>query len=107
MRRGFAFRLGRLSCGTLGVQPTVERMWRDGVQRAGRGNTDADHRRADVYAAADQAGEQDQVFRSGRRRLSGVGEASRRDGLNQIKRARGVVDQSGASLVDLGDGVLA
>ena len=110
MRWGFAFELGPFELwDALGVEPTVERMRREGcaVPRTGRAH----------------AGSGAQVVLSRRRTAKGSRgtryfdiqrgawqELEPRPGvlvLGDLKRARGVVKKNaGASLVDLGDGVL-
>jgi 3-hydroxyacyl-CoA dehydrogenase len=109
MRWGFAFGLGPFELwDALGVEPTVERMRRDGcalpenIERMLASGARA------FYAVADHDGQPatryfDLAHATWR-------ELEPRSGvlpLAEIKRARGVVRQNaGASLVDLGDGVL-
>ena len=109
MRWGFAFHLGPFELwDALGVQSTVDRMWRDGCTVPASVTRMLTTGAQAFYAAADHAGE------PGTRYFDLVEgayrELEKRPGvmaLNQIKRARGVVKTNpGASLVDLGDGVL-
>jgi 3-hydroxyacyl-CoA dehydrogenase len=109
MRWGFAFKLGPFETwDALGFRDTTERMRKDGCALPPNIECMLSAGANSFYEAADRAGEP-------RTRYFDFGNGAWRDleprpgiiVLDDLKRARGVVKQNaGASLVDLGDGVL-
>ena len=109
MRWGFAFQLGPFETwDALGFRETAERMRKDGCGLPANVERMLASGAASFYETADRAGEPGA-------RYFDLGAAAYRDleprpgviVLSDLKRARGVVKRNaGASLVDLGDGVL-
>jgi 3-hydroxyacyl-CoA dehydrogenase len=109
MRWGFAFPLGPFKFwDALGVPETVERMRRDGAAVPAKVERMLSSGAKSFYEAADQAGEP--CTRYFDLNAGHYSDLEKRPGvlaLGEIKRARGVIKRNpGASLVDLGDGVL-
>jgi 3-hydroxyacyl-CoA dehydrogenase len=109
MRWGFAFELGPFELwDALGVEQTVARMRSEGYAAPERVERMLASGARSFYEAADRDGQP--VTRYFDIQRGGWQELEERPGvlvLGDIKRARGVVRESaGASLVDLGDGVL-
>jgi 3-hydroxyacyl-CoA dehydrogenase len=109
MRWGFAFRLGPFELwDAFGVEPTVERMRRDGCIVPERVERMLASGAKSFYQAADREGQPGTRYFDIQR--GSWQELEARPGvlvLADIKRARGVVKKNaGASLVDLGEGVL-
>jgi 3-hydroxyacyl-CoA dehydrogenase len=109
MRWGFAFHLGPFELwDALGVAPTVERMRRDGCLVPERVERMLAFGAQSFYEAADREGQPGTRYFDIQR--GAWQELEPRPGvvvLEDLKRSRGVVQKNaGASLVDLGDGVL-
>ena len=109
MRWGYAWKLGPFELwDAVGVQPVVERMRREGCQVPERVEHMLASGAARFYEAADRDGQPGTRYFDIQRGVWQELEA--RPGvlvLSDVKRARGVVKKNaGASLVDLGDGVL-
>ncbi len=109
MRWGFAFQLGPFETwDALGFRETAERMKKDGCALPGNIERMLSSGATSFYETADHAGEPGtHYFDLG---TAGYRELEPRPGvlvLSDLKRARGVVKRNaGASLVDLGDGIL-
>ncbi len=109
MRWGFAFQLGPFETwDALGFRETAERMKKDGCALPGNIERMLSSGATSFYETADHAGEPGgRYFDLG---TAGYRDLEPRPGvlvLSDLKRARGVVKRNaGASLVDLGDGIL-
>jgi 3-hydroxyacyl-CoA dehydrogenase len=109
MRWGYANRLGPFEMwDALGVRETVDRMKTEGIQAPGSVERMLASGATSFYQAADRnSAPRTQYFDLGAGAYKELEQRPGVERLSEIRRARGVVkSNAGASLVDLGDGVL-